>query len=125
MAGLAEGAALLWVAARLSSPATDKTPEPAPLILRRLAAAALVLGICGLLIEPFWLNERIDTAFLNLRFATALFGLAALALSAIFAHGPLRHSDQQNKAFPNWLTIAGSSIVAFNFIAILACLREP
>jgi uncharacterized membrane protein len=121
---LAEGATLLWVAARLSSPAPDKTPEPAPLILRRLAAAALVLGICGLLVEPFWLNERIDTAFLNLRFATALFGLAALGLSAFFAHGPLRHSDQQNKAFPNWLTIAGSSIVAFNFIAILACLRE-
>jgi uncharacterized membrane protein len=121
---LAEGATLLWVAARLSSPAPDKTPEPAPLILRRLAAAALVLGICGLLVEPFWLNERIDTAFLNLRFATALFGLAALGLSAFFAHVPIRYSDQQNKAFPNWLTIAGSSIVAFNFIAILACLRE-
>jgi uncharacterized membrane protein len=121
---LAEGATLLWVAARLSSPAPGKTPEPAPLLLRRLSAAALVLGICGLLVEPFWLNERIDAPFLNLRFATALFGLAALGLSAFFAHGPLRYSDQQNKAFPNWLTIAGSAIVAFNFIAILACLRE-
>ena len=121
---LAEGAALLWIAARLSNPAPDKTPEPAPLILRRLAAAALVLGVCGLLVEPFWLNERVDTAFLNLRFATALFGMAALGLSAFFAHGPLRYTDQKNKAFPNWLTIAGSAIVAFNFIAILACLRE-
>jgi uncharacterized membrane protein len=121
---LAEGAALLWVAARLSSPTPVKTASAAPLILRRLAAAALVLGVCGLLVEPFWLNERIDTAFFNLRFATALFGLAALGLSAIFAHGPLRRSDQQNKAFPSWLTIAGSSIVAFNFIAILSCLRE-
>jgi uncharacterized membrane protein len=118
---LAEGAALLWIAARLTGPAPGNT---APLILRRLAAAALVLGICGLLVEPFWLNERIDTAFLNLRFATALFGLAALGLSAIFAHGPIRYSDQQNKAFPSWLTIVGSAIVAFNFIAILACLRE-
>jgi len=121
---LAEGAALLWVAARLSNPTPVKTASVAPLILRRLAAAALVLGVCGLLIEPFWLDERIDTAFFNLRFATALFGLAALALSAIFAYRSLRHSDQQNKAFPSWLLIAGSSIVTLNFIAILACLRE-
>ncbi|MBB5341919.1 DUF2339 domain-containing protein [Tunturiibacter gelidoferens] len=121
---LAEGAALLWVAARLSSPTPVKDAASAPLILRRLATIALALGVCGLLIEPFWLNEQIDTAFFNLRFATALFGLAALGLSALIAHGSLRHSDQQNKAFPNWVTIAGSSIVAFNFIAILSCLRE-
>jgi uncharacterized membrane protein len=121
---LAEGGALLWVAARLSSPTPVKTAATAPLILRRLATVALALGFCSLLVEPLWLNERIVTAFFNLRFATALFGLAALGLSALIAHGPLRHSDQQNKAFPNWFTIAGSSIVAFNFIAILACLRE-
>jgi uncharacterized membrane protein len=121
---LAEGAALLWIAARLSSPTPVKDVSSAPLILRRLATFALVLGVCGLLVEPFWLNERIDTAFFNLRFATALFGLAALGFSALIAHGPLRHSDQQNKAFPSWLIIAGSSIVAFNFIAILSCLRE-
>ena len=120
---LAEGATLLWVAARLSNPKSDEADFAAPQILRRLAAAALVLGVCGLLIEPFWLNERIDTAFFNLRFATALFGLAALGLSAFIAHRPLSHPNKDT-AFPSWLLIAGSSIVAFNFIAILACLRE-
>ncbi|WP_158943489.1 DUF2339 domain-containing protein [Granulicella sp. S190] len=125
---LAEGAALLWVAIRVSTPMPEKKPEKrddaSPIILRRLAVAALVLGVCGLLVEPFWLNERVDTVFLNLRFATALFGLVALGLSAFLAHGPLHHGDAEDKSFPSWLLIAGSSIVAFNFIAILACLRE-
>jgi len=120
---LAEGAALAWVAASLSNPKSDEADFAAPRILRHLAAAALVLGVCGLLIEPFWLNERIDTAFFNLRFATALFGLAALGLSAFIAHRPLSQPNSDT-AFPSWLIIAGSSIVAFNFIAILACLRE-
>ena len=121
---LAEGAALLWVAASLTSPTSEEATFTAPRILRRLAIAALALGVCGLLVEPFWLNERIDTAFFNLRFATALFGLAALGLSALVAHRPLHLDNRHDKTFPNWLFIAGSSIVAFNFIAILSCLRE-
>jgi uncharacterized membrane protein len=121
---LAEGAALLWVAARLTSPTSDDATFTAPRILRRLATAALVLGVCGLLVEPFWLNERIATAFFNLRFATALFGLAALGTSAFVAHRPLQLDKHHERSFPSWLLIAGSSIVAFNFIAILSCLRE-
>ena len=121
---LAEGAALLWVAASLTSPTSDDATFPAPRILRRLATAALVLGVCGLLVEPFWLNERIATAFFNLRFATALFGLAALGISAFVAHRPLQLDEHHERSFPSWLLIAGSSIVAFNFIAILSCLRE-
>jgi uncharacterized membrane protein len=121
---LAEGAALLWVAARLTSPTSDDASLTAPRILRRLAIAALILGICGLLVEPFWLNERIDTAFFNLRFATALFGLAALGISAFVAHRPLQLDKHHDRSFPSWLLIAGASIVAFNFIAILSCLRE-
>jgi uncharacterized membrane protein len=121
---LAEGAALLWVAARLSNSTADKATLTAPPILRRLGFPALVLGFCGLLIEPFWLNERIDTVFLNLRFATALFGIAALGLSAVIALRASRRANEQDTAFPGWLVIAGSTLVAFNFIAILACVRE-
>ena len=121
---LAEGAALLWGAARLTSPTSDDATFTASRILRRLATAALVLGVCGLLVEPFWLNERIATAFFNLRFATALFGLAALGISAFVAHRPLQLDEHHERSFPSWLLIAGSSIVAFNFIAILSCLRE-
>jgi len=90
-------------------------------ILRRLAIAALGLGFCGLLIQPFWLYYRIDTAFLNSRFATSLFGIAALAASAAIALGARRHEDS---ASPTWLQIAGGSIIALNLIAVLACVRE-
>ncbi|MBB5328300.1 DUF2339 domain-containing protein [Tunturiibacter gelidoferens] len=121
---LAEGAALLWVAARLTRPTSDDATFTAPRILRRLATTALVLGVCGLLVEPFWLNERIAIAFFNLRFATALFGLAALGISAFVAHRPLHLDKHHEGSFPSWLLIAGSSIAAFNFIAILSCLRE-
>ncbi|WP_433974052.1 DUF2339 domain-containing protein [Tunturiibacter lichenicola] len=121
---LAEGAALLWVAARLTGSTSDEAALKAPRLLRRLAIAALTLGICGLLVEPFWLDERINTAFLNLRFATALFGLAALGISILIAHRPLNRDNHHDKSFPGWLLIAGSCIVAFNFIAILSCLRE-
>ncbi len=118
---LAEGVALLWVSARLSG----TSPEPASAsihrTLRRLAVAALVLGFFGLLVQPFWLNYRIDTAFLNNRFATSVFGVAALAAAAAIALHARRHEDA---ATPSWLQIAGTSIVALNLIAVLACVRE-
>ena len=118
---LAEGVALLWVSARLSAP----SPEPASTgihrTLRRLAVAALALGFFGLLIEPFWLNYRIDTAFLNGRFAACLFGVAALAVSAGIALHARRHEDT---ASPSWLQIAGACVVALNLVAVLACVRE-
>jgi len=118
---LAEGAALLWVSARLSSPASKPTAAGANRILRRLAIGALALGFCGLLIQPFWLYYRIDTAFLNSRFATSLFGIAALAASAGIALHARRHEDA---ASPSWLQIAGASIIALNLVAVLACVRE-
>ena len=90
-------------------------------ILRRLAIAALSLGFCGLLVQPFWLYSRIDTAFLNGRFATSLFGIAALAASAGIALHARRHEDT---AYPSWLQIAGASIIALNLVAVLACVRE-
>jgi len=118
---LAEGVALLWVSARLSGPASEPAASNVHRILRRLAIAALALGFCGLLIQPFWLYYRIDTAFLNSRFATSLFGIAALAASAGIALRTRRHEDA---ASPSWLQIAGGSIIGLNLIAVLACIRE-
>jgi uncharacterized membrane protein len=118
---LAEGVALLWVSARLSASVSPPVDAITDHILRRLAVAALALGFCGLLIQPFWLYYRIDTAFLNSRFATSLFGIAALAASAAIALHAQQHEDA---ASPSWLQIAGTSIIALNLVAVLACVRE-
>jgi uncharacterized membrane protein len=118
---LAEGVALLWVSARLSGPSPEPTAASVHRTLRRLAVGALGLGFVGLLVQPFWLFYRIDTAFLNSRFATSLFGVAALGAAAGIAMHARRHEDG---ATPSWLQIAGTSIVALNLIAVLACVRE-
>lgn len=118
---LAEGVALLWVSAHLSSPGSEKTDVSIHRILRRLAIAALILGFLGVLIQPFWLYYRIHTAFLNPRFATSLFGIATLAASIAIALHASRH---ENAASPSWLQIAGASTIALNVIAVLACVRE-
>jgi uncharacterized membrane protein len=118
---LAEGVALLWVSARLSGPAPEPTAVSVHRILRRLAIAALSLGFCGLLVQPFWLYYQIDTAFLNSRFATSLFGIVALAASAAIALHARQHEDS---ASPSWLQIAGASIIALNLVAVFACVRE-
>jgi uncharacterized membrane protein len=118
---LAEGVALLWMSARLSGPSTGVTPGSVHPILRRLAIGALALGFCGLLVQPFWLYYGIETAFLNSRFATSLFGIAALAASAAIALHARKHEDAGS---PSWLQIAGSSIIALNLVAVLACVRE-
>jgi uncharacterized membrane protein len=118
---LAEGVALLWVSAHLSSPASEKTEVSIHRILRRLAVGALILGFFGVLIQPFGLYSRIQTAFLNPRFATSLFGVATLAASIAIA---LRASRHENAASPSWLQIAGASTIALNVVAVLACVRE-
>lgn len=118
---LAEGVALLWVSARLSRPTPELAGVGAHRIVRRLAILALALGFCGLLIEPFWLYYGIDTAFLNRRFATSLFGVAVLGASAAIA---LRARQHDHADSPSWRRIAGASIIALNMAAILACIRE-
>ena len=118
---LAEGVALLWVSARLAGQTEGSATISVHRILRRLAIAALALGFCGLLIQPFWLYSGIDTAFMNSRFATALFGVAALAAAAAIALHARHHEDE---ASPSWMQIAAGSIVALNLVAVLACVRE-
>ena len=140
---LAEGAALLWAASRLSTPTATSTPSIAGNILRRLAAAALSLGFLSLCLRPFF--EAVETvqvglkpylretAFFNSHFATALFSLAifaaaaGIALHARGSHNGSNASSQersQAKSFPSWLEIAASSIIAFNLVAVLSIVRE-
>jgi uncharacterized membrane protein len=118
---LVEGVALLWVSARLSDSVSEPTAVSVHRILRRLGIGALALGFCGLLIQPFWLYLRIDTAFFNSRFATSLFGVAALSASAVIA---LQARRREDSASPSWLQIAGASIIALNLVAVLAGIRE-
>jgi uncharacterized membrane protein len=118
---LAEGVALLWVSSHLAGPSPEKTDISVHRLLRRLAIASLSLGFFGLLIQPFWLYNRIETAFLNPRFATSLFGIATLAASIAIA---LRACHREDATSPSWLQIAGGSVIALNLIAILACIRE-
>ena len=111
---MAEGVALLWISARLSGAphncfATCRGRRPShPAATRSRRASA---GICGLIIQPFWLYNQIDTAFLNSRFATALFGIAALAASTAIALHARQHEDGGS---PGWSAIAGASIIALN-----------
>lgn len=122
---LAEGAALLWAASRLSQVA-ENTPLPAYRLLRRLSASALTLGFFSLFVQPHfdvfghdpYLHE---SAFFNKHFATALFGLFTFAVAAWIA---LRAPRQKEKFFPSWLEISAASIIAFNLVAILAVVHE-
>ncbi len=114
---LAEGAALLWVASRLSNqPASNK-------LLRRLASAALTLGFLSVFLQPCFepITSSQEAAFFNAHFATALFGLAVFAGAAWIAlHAP----SQPQTSFPTWLEIAAASIIAFNLIAVVSVVRE-
>jgi uncharacterized membrane protein len=136
---LAEGAALLWVASRLSAPATQTSPSVAEGILRKLAAAALTLGFLSLFLQPYFEDFKMlpagmrpylhETAFLNSHFATALFSLACFAVSTWIALHTPRHHDEATgevkvQSFPSWLEIAAASTIAFNLVAIVSVVRE-
>ncbi|HUZ93352.1 MAG TPA: DUF2339 domain-containing protein, partial [Edaphobacter sp.] len=116
----AEAVALLWVSSRLETATTDAASASAHRILRSLAVAALLLGFCGLMLQPVWFGKPVKEAFLNGRFATALFGIAVLACSAWISLRA-RHSDEGS---PRWRQITGASIIALNLVAVVACVRE-
>jgi uncharacterized membrane protein len=117
---LAEAAALLWVSARLETETTDADSASAYRILRSLGVLALVLGFCGLLMEPLWFWRPIQTAFLNARFAAALFGVAVFGCAAWISLRAWRSGDGER----SWLHIAGASLIALNLVAIVAGVRE-
>ena len=117
---LAEAIALLWASGRLEISERDSAEAGGYRILRWLAAAALTLGFCGLLVQPLWFGKPVDTAFVNARFATALFGIAVFAGAAWLS----LHTRQAGEGEPSWRHIAGASIIALNLVAIIACVRE-
>ncbi|GGA66583.1 hypothetical protein GCM10011507_17620 [Edaphobacter acidisoli] len=117
----AEGVALLWIAARMMTSTTESTAISSHRVLRVLALCALLLGFFSLSSPLVWLGQPGQTAFLNLRFATSLFGIAALAASTWIA---LRASTSSDVASPSWRTIVGFSIIALNLVAISACVHE-
>jgi uncharacterized membrane protein len=116
----AEAVALLWVSSRLETATEDAASVSAHRILRSLAVAALFLGFCGLMLQPVWFGKPVEGAFLNGRFATALFGIAVLACSAWIS---LR-ARSVDEGSPRWRQIAGASIIALNLVAIVACVPE-
>lgn len=116
----AEAVALLWISARLETPAEDAASASGHRILRSLAVAALALGFCGLMLQPVWFGRPVQAPFLNGRFATTIFGIAVLAGSAWIA----LHANNLNEGRPRWRQIAGASIVALNLAAIVAFVRE-
>lgn len=124
---LAEGIALLWISARLSAPVAEATPAADTTlvavhrVLCLLSIATLTLGFISVLAQPYIFYGAVETAFLNDRFATSLFGVAAFALSAWIA---LRASRQPDNVEPAWRTIAGACIIALNLVAVLSCVRE-
>jgi uncharacterized membrane protein len=127
---LVEGAALLWVAARLAAvPVSQDSTTEAYKVLRLLAVGALLLGFFSLMMDLFlsgWFGHRVGTAFLNRRFATALVGIVAFALAAwiaLRAEAALVAAEStKRKHF--WLQIGGGAIIALNLIAVLAVVRE-
>jgi uncharacterized membrane protein len=124
---LVEGAALLWVAARLASaPVSQDSPTEAYKVLRLLAVGALLLGLFSLLTNVFWFGHRVDTAFFNRRFATAMVGVAAFSVAAWIAlRAEVKTGGPESLRKRHvWLQIGGGAIIAFNLIAVLAVVRE-
>ncbi|HZY61758.1 MAG TPA: DUF2339 domain-containing protein [Edaphobacter sp.] len=117
---LAEALGLLWASSHVEA-SGDATSEDASRILRWLGAASLALGFCGLMMRPVWWGSPVQTAFLNARFATAMFGVAAFAGAAWIA---LHARPQSDTARRGWKYGAAASIIALNLVAIVACVRE-
>ena len=73
------------------------------------------------MISKYRCSSQSVIAFLNSRFGTSLFGVAALAASAWIALHARQYPDESS---PSWRQIAGGCIIALNLVAILACVRE-
>ncbi|HMF64881.1 MAG TPA: DUF2339 domain-containing protein, partial [Edaphobacter sp.] len=115
--GIAAFASAAWLSHRQSSAASATWT--------RLALACIVaINVVGVLlclreIAPTSNDPALHPAFLNADFATALTGIATLAVSAWFA---LRQA--RNAASLLWLQLAGASIISINLIDLLVGVRE-
>ena len=116
---LAEGLALVWVAARLLAPEAQPRVRT---LLRWLGCGALLMGVAGAFIDFSLFRTRSpETAFWNARFATELAAIAALGLSAWLAWGARGFGDQRRRA---WVKTAAGLLIAFNCMTLIAVVRE-
>ena len=128
---LAEGTALIWVAARALGPQTQKRVRS---VIRWMACAALALGVAESLI--FWAGQDAHSAFWNGRFFTELAAVAAVALTAWLARHAANTPEpiasdvtvqaaKPSRSFtPAWVTIALVAIPVTHILAALAVARE-
>ena len=123
VAWLVEGVALLWVAMRVASSHADREPphSNAGDVLRWLSAGSLVLGLGGVIAEPFWFDGGPNASLLNHNLATALIGVAAFAGTAWMA---LRARSAGSESSSIWSRFAFAAMAAVDAIAILLSLRE-
>ncbi|MCU1318959.1 MAG: Protein of unknown function transrane [Edaphobacter sp.] len=118
--GIAAFASAVWLSFR-----AHRQSSVASATWTRLALACIVaIDVVGVLlclreIAPTSNNPAFHPAFLNADFATALTGIATLAVSAWFS---LRHARRDVSLL--WLQLAGTSIIAINLIALLVGVRE-
>lgn len=128
---LAEGAALLWVAANLLR---DPAQHAVRSVMRWLACAALLLGTARAL--SAWDDRFVTQPFFNARFVTELTAALALALAASVSWQASRRASQQpfqpgpepalaaQPPLLGWIEIAAASLIAFNLTVIPAVVRE-
>jgi uncharacterized membrane protein len=105
---LAEGAALLWVAARAKS-----------LLLRVLALGCLVLGLVALLVVN---PDTATTPIFNERFGTYCVAIAVFALAAWIAN--IARSAEAAQEAEAWQTIAVAASLLVNGLILLAVTLE-
>ena len=117
---LVEGLALLWVATRLAptGPAEEPSETYVLTTLRWLAAAALLLGFCGIFVHLFLAALLGTDEYFNSNAATALTGVAIFAAAAWLALRTGKGGDS------SWLKIAVAAFAAIGMTAILLALRE-
>lgn len=147
---LAEGLALMYVAARVFGPEVQARVRS---VMRWMACAALALGVGESLL--FWAGEDAYSAFWNGRFATEMAAVAAVAVTAWLARGaanaltaaaptvlsepeaqgssasnpaPAVHSlattAGDTASAPSWVSIALTTILLTHLLAPLAIARE-
>jgi uncharacterized membrane protein len=107
---LAEGAALLWAAARLRQR-----------LLRVLALLCLALGFAALILDN---PPASATPFFNERFGSYLAGIAVFAFAAWVAVKAQRETEGSGTNSGTWPLIAAVALLTVNFLILLAVCWE-
>jgi uncharacterized membrane protein len=115
---LAEGVALIWVAAKLLGPEVQSRVRA---LMRWLGCIALALGVGESLV--FWVQQSALHAFWNGRFWTEMSAVAALALAAWLARHPAQEDDAALSAL-SWSIISTVTSLAAHLVVGLAISRE-